>query len=482
MKKKIILLLACYCVFDLYASTDNLVKKIDTINSGNQNSSNESKSFDVTSALADAYQNNQEFQEKLKDVLASHENIIRARQGLLPSANVTASVSKGNTRNFGNQKDSGNASSNSDALRRSASVTVSQNLFNGGANMSDYITTDFSIRASWENLKSFEQSLFLQTIQYFLEIYFKKKELNVHKANIEALEYNYKAAVAKMQSGEETATQVALAEGKLADAQARMGNALAELEVAKSSYLKITCIQVGENLQTPKIPDGIPKNLQELLDLSLENNPMVLSAKFDYEASKQEQQKAISGMLPKIDLFAKTTRQDSLSTTDNINRKGIGSRDGSVDKQVGVEISMPLYDGGVARSQRRSSITKSVSKKIAIEKARQAVSDQARQAWQNLQIAKNNLEYYKKQVKAQEVALVGTQKETEAGTKILLDVLNAQTGLLEAELKLIGAEKTLLLESYKILSALGLLNAVNLNLNVEKVDLISDYETVKARF
>jgi outer membrane protein len=341
---------------------------------------------------------------------------------------------------------------------------------------------DFSIRSSWENLKSFEQSLFLQTIQYFLEIYFKKQELKVHKANIEALEYNYKAAVAKMQSGEETATQVALAEGKLADAQAKMGSALAELEASRSSYLKTTGVQASDNLQTPKVPDGIPKNLQDLLDVSLENNPAILSAKFDYEATKQEKQKAISGMLPKIDLFAKSTRQDSLTSNDTPSKQNLGSRDGSINQQVGVEISIPLYDGGAARSQRRSSIEKAVSKKIAIEKARQAVSDQARQSWQNFQIAKNNLEYSRKQVKAQEVALIGTQKEMEAGTKILLDVLNAQTALLEAELKLISAEKTLLLESYKILSSLGLLNAVSLNLKVEKFDLVSNYEMVKKKF
>ena len=87
-----------------------------------------------------------------------------------------------------------------------------------------------------------------------------------------------------------------------------------------------------------------------------------------------------------------------------------------------------------------------------------------------------------KQVKAQEVAVEGTTQEMDAGTKIMLDVLNAQSQLLQAKLDLINATQNYYTYLYQILSLQGKLTAIGLDLPVEIFNPETDYNEVKGYF
>jgi outer membrane protein TolC len=103
------------------------------------------------------------------------------------------------------------------------------------------------------------------------------------------------------------------------------------------------------------------------------------------------------------------------------------------------------------------------------------------ESWQNYLAAKANKESFKKQVEANKVSLEGTMEEMRVGTKILLDVLNAQSELLKAQLSLVRAEETYLLEGFKLLSHMGILTAKGLKLKVPYHDPDVHYNSTKNR-
>jgi outer membrane protein TolC len=74
------------------------------------------------------------------------------------------------------------------------------------------------------------------------------------------------------------------------------------------------------------------------------------------------------------------------------------------------------------------------------------------------------MKFYEKQVAAYDISLKGTQEELGVGTKILLDVLERQTDLLNAQLSLIDSKKNVLLEQFKTLAILGRLTPKMLKL------------------
>ena len=87
-----------------------------------------------------------------------------------------------------------------------------------------------------------------------------------------------------------------------------------------------------------------------------------------------------------------------------------------------------------------------------------------------------------KQVKAQEVAVEGTTQEMNAGTKTMVEVLYAQSQLLEAKLALITAIQNYYTYLYQILSLQGKLTATGLELPVEVFNPETNYNEVKGYF
>jgi outer membrane protein len=84
-----------------------------------------------------------------------------------------------------------------------------------------------------------------------------------------------------------------------------------------------------------------------------------------------------------------------------------------------------------------------------------------------------------KQVKAQQIAVDGNMQEMEVGTKILFDVLQAQTKLLEAKLNQISTIQKYYENLYQMLSLQGKLTAEGLNLPVEIFRIEQNYENIK---
>lgn len=446
-----------------------------------------SGSLTLDDALKAAYTNNPQLREARQNVLSAHETSVQAAAGFRPTVSLQGSMSGSQVINSGNQKN-GDASgalgsSGSTANQRSGGVVLNQNLYQGGGTLAGLEKTDFSIKAQWAQLTSAEQAIFLQVIQVFLDLSAKKSEIEQLEANKQALKRNYESAQEKHRIGEETITQVANAEAKLADADARLQVALAQHEGQKAKFLQITGIQPTATLAPITLPAELPASLDNALAIAKDKNPDVISAQYDHQSQQAEAERIGSGLFPTVDLQASSTRNENLTkTTATGFSNSLGSRDFNTNHQVMVKVSVPLYEGGATRSQKRQAHETAVAKRVAIEKVKVQVVEQLVEAWQNMLSAKNNIDNYEKQVKACEISLEGTQQEMNVGTKVLLDVLNAQAALLDAKLSKINAVKSYQYAVFQVLSFMGLLNAQNLKLAVDYFNPQAHYEETRYKF
>ncbi len=92
------------------------------------------------------------------------------------------------------------------------------------------------------------------------------------------------------------------------------------------------------------------------------------------------------------------------------------------------------------------------------------------------------MNFYKKQVAANKIGLDGTEQELKVGSKILLDVLNAQRTLVDSQLNLVRAENAYLRSAYGVVSSMGMLTAKNMELKVDYFDPTVNYENVRHRW
>lgn len=437
-------------------------------------------------ALKAAYINNPELKEARQNVFASHEDTVQAAAGFRPTVDLQGSMTGSQSINSGNQKSGDNTSapiSGSTSNKRSGGVVLRQNLYQGGGTLATLEVADHNIKGLWAQLAALEQRLFLGVIQTYLELAAKKSEIEQLEANKQALKRNYESAQEKHRIGEETITQVANAEAKLADADARLQVALAQHEGLKAKFLQITGIQPTAALAPISLPSGLPADLESATITAKDKNPDVIQAQYAHAAKQAETEQIGSGLLPKIDMQASSTRDETLGkTTPTGYSNTLNSRDFQTNNQLMVSASIPLYEGGSIRSKKRQAHEVAVAKRVAVEKTRLQVVEQLVEAWQNMLSAKNNIDNYEKQVKACEISLEGTQQEMNVGTKVLLDVLNAQAALLDAKLSKINAVKSYQYAVFQVLSLMGFLNAQNLKLAVDYFNPQAHYEETRYKF
>ena len=109
---------------------------------------------------------------------------------------------------------------------KSATVTASQNLFRGGADLASIKKTEHDIANFWAQLKDKEQEIFFNVIKAYLSLYAKFATVETYKANLAFTKQQFDAISAKRQIGEETITQESSTEAKYMDAQAKLESGL----------------------------------------------------------------------------------------------------------------------------------------------------------------------------------------------------------------------------------------------------------------
>jgi outer membrane protein len=103
-------------------------------------------------------------------------------------------------------------------------------------------------------------------------------------------------------------------------------------------------------------------------------------------------------------------------------------------------------------------------------------------AWESYQAAKSTIDSTRTQIRADQIALEGTQREAIVGSRTTLDVLNAEQVLLNARTTLISNLASLVTASYQVAGAVGRLTARDLNLQVPYYDETAYYKAVRDRW
>ena len=140
---------------------------------------------------------------------------------------------------------------------------------------------------------------------------------------------------------------------------------------------------------------------------------------------------------------------------------------------------MPIYQGGSEYSAIRLARAQAQQSFAAIIDAKRTAYAQATQAWVGLVSTRAAIVSTNAEIKANAIALDGTEREELVGTRTTLDVLNAQQLLLESQVQQVQNISTLVNNSYTVASAIGRLTATDLDLPVQQYDDLKYYDAVK---
>ena len=146
-------------------------------------------------------------------------------------------------------------------------------------------------------------------------------------------------------------------------------------------------------------------------------------------------------------------------------------------------MNVPIYaNGGETYARVRQAKHTHLSRIQEIEQARAAAQSQVAQAWAQLTGFKAQQESDKAQIAANQTALNGVREEEKVGQRTLIEVLNAQQELLQAQVQLETTKRNVLVATYSVISAIGRLSVAEVGAASTVYDPEIHYSEVRRKW
>ena len=431
----------------------------------------------LTEALVDAYYNNPTLQQQRAVLRQTDEEVPTALSGWRPTVTFqgqlgqVSGVEKYATTAYNPPLPPATQHTRvpENGTSKVARLTVSQPIYTGGKVTSQTRQAKNDVYAARAQLLSQEQTVFYGVIQAYVSVVADQKLLDLQENNQQVMQHQVHDTRTQFNLGEITMTSVAQAQASLAQAEQQVNVAQGNLAIARENFRQLVGDYPAANLVPPE-PLVLPVNGQtQAGQMALQNNPDVIAAEFADASAKDAVNVAFSALMPQLSLQASAYNQSG-SSGQNIFQRGAS---------ITGQLTVPLYQGGQEYSAIRSARAKQQQAFAAVLVAQRKAYANAAQAWEGMTSSRGAVLAANAEIKANAIALDGTEREELVGTRTTLDVLNAQQSLLNAQIQQVQNISQMVNYSYNIALAIGRLTARDLNLPVQEYDDQKYYAAVE---
>ncbi len=347
------------------------------------------------------------------------------------------------------------------------SLTLEQRLYDGGETAARIAGAEYEVRAERARLEALEQEILLEAVAAFTAVVRDQAVLDLALANERRLHRYLLAVKDRYRFGQVTRTDVAQAETRYAAAVAERQRAAGRLRASGASYRRVIGDPPG-TLVMPPLPVDLPAALDDALG-AIEGHPGVFAARMELERTERAVAEARALLRPRLALNAEIAVA---------NDPDLDSGHQS-EAAIGALLTIPLYQGGGVRARIRQSRQRATASRFALDDARRRVREEITAAFEALETARARLDSLATRLAAAKLALEGVREEARTGARTVLDVLDAEQELYEAQTARTDAERELVLSGFRLLAATGRLTARDLGLDVATYDEEAYYREVR---
>ncbi|MEM7046347.1 MAG: TolC family outer membrane protein [Pseudomonadota bacterium] len=425
---------------------------------------------DLDEILAQVYNTSPAILAERESLRALNHELGTARAGLRPNISATGSLDRVKTKST--PQKAGELTTDTSRTTRRIGLTGTQAIYDGGQTTASVAATQSRIQAARAQYLMTEQNTLLEALRSYMNLLYAQLQLDLQQTSEAIVQQNLDRVVSLREAGEATRTQVAQAESRLAAAQASSIQALGSLNRAEANFTKAVGTPAPLILRQPRDLPTRPQDLANLLERARRDNLAVIATRFQLQAARDNLDRGYGAIRPKLNAKA------SISDT----RKPSPGTKKQTDTSIGIELTVPIYAGGKSFAGLRGLRAKINQQDLLLEQAERQATQQAIDAWHSLNTARASRESFGTQITAAETALVGLNREYDAGFATILDLLDGEKELLSAQLNALGAWRDEIIASYSLLAVTGDLTAQRLELDVEIYDFAGDYQDAQRWF
>ena len=372
----------------------------------------------------------------------------QARAGLLPSAALSAGLSRANT-----------SISAPTADRSLTTQTVGINATQPLYRPANRITLQQGLRGvdvAQAQLDGVTQDLLVRVSQGYFDVLAAQDTLAFVQAQKAAVSEQLAAAKRNFEVGTSTVTDSR-------EAQARYDLVVAQ-EIAADNDLRVKKLALDQLVgrtgtqpvplaQPLQLPTVQPGDVATWVQQAQDAQPLVRQASIALDVAQLETKKAQTGHLPTVDLQAGYNIQRSPNGT--VSAPGINSRTNSAS--VGVALNVPLFAGFAVQNRIKETLALEEKARADLENLRRTVAQSTRAAFYGVQSGQGQVKALEAAEASSQSALEANQLGYQVGVRINIDVLNAQSQLYQTKRDLAQARYNVLLGTLKLRQAAGTL-------------------------
>ncbi|WP_232843113.1 TolC family outer membrane protein [Allopontixanthobacter confluentis] len=334
-------------------------------------------------------------------------------------------------------------------------------IYSGGAVKNAIRSAETRVKAGQADLRGTESAIFTQVVAAYMDVLRNQAIVGLSGNQVDVLSVNLQATSDRFEIGDLTRTDIAQSQSRLAVAQSDLQTAQSNLISARENYIQLVG-QMPVDLQPPPPLPGLPESADAALYTALENNPDLIAARERAEASAYDISVAGAGRLPRVSLFAGSDYSNFLGTLGGNISGNLPQT--STSAQAGVQVSVPLFQGGRPAALQRQAQARSAAALEQVIAAEREVIAQVRAAYASWQAANAIIVSSQAGVSAAELSLEGVRAENSVGNRTILDILNAEQELLQSRVLLVTARRNAYVAGFSLLAAMGRAEARDLGL------------------
>lgn len=340
--------------------------------------------------------------------------------------------------------------------RQTASLTVTQNIFNGFATTTGVRIAQLNAEVAKLSLEGTRQNILLEGINAYIGVQRQKRLIDLSFSNEDNIQFQLNLEDERVLRGAGIAVDVLQAKSRLQLAKERRVSFEGALEDAISRYVRI--FDHAPNLDTMADPPApielIPPELERAIEMAVTFNPAISNSATNVAVARETKRRTTSEYFPSVDVVGKWSFDKNVDSTLGVKR----------DYQVLLQASWDLFTGLSSQAAETQAAFDYGASQDRETLAGRTVIEQTKISWQALLTARKRVELLENAVSIASEVFDARQKLREAGKETVINVLDSENEIFNARINFVQASYDEQMAIYQLLLAMGQLSTELLNL------------------
>jgi len=332
---------------------------------------------------------------------------------------------------------------------RNASVTATQNLFEGFRTKAATRTATANVNVAEATLDLTRQQVLFEAVTAYMDVLRHQQLTKLSEQNQDTLKKQLNLEDERVQRGSGIAVDVLQAKSRLQISMERYSAFSGALKDAVSRYTQVFGKPPGLDSMTLLRISGeaIPPNLEQAIDKAKSLNPNLVASQKNIDIADAAREGAKAGYFPSVDVVARSTYDEDV--------EGISGEE--TTNSLMLRANWNAFNGFADKSRIEQAAHNHASAMESAQYTERKVVEEVKLAWQSVQTSRERAELLDNAVNIAGEVLDARIKLRDVGKDTALNVLDAENELFRAKIDAVAARYDYYVNVYRLFLAMGVL-------------------------